>query len=62
MRQFLPLRYVMTPNVPFEKKKMASKLAAPVITSRSVHKMQGGWRRVKFKGNRKRCSEETENV
>ena len=33
----------MTSNVPFEKNKMASILAASVITRWSVHKMQGGW-------------------
>ena len=62
MRRFLSLRYVMTSNVPFEKNKMASTLAVSVITTWSVHKMQGGERRVKFKGNRKRCGEETVKV
>ena len=42
MRQFLSLRYLMTSNVPFEKNKMASMLAASVINTWSVHKMQGG--------------------
>ena len=42
MRQFLSLRYVMTSNVPFEEKKMASSLAASVITVWSVRKMQRG--------------------
>ena len=32
----------MTSNVPFEKNKMASTLAASVINTWSVHKMQGG--------------------
>ena len=40
--RFLSLRYTLTPNVPFEKNKMASTLAASVIISWSVHKMQGG--------------------
>ena len=34
--------YVMTSNVPFEKNKMASTLAASVITTWYVRKMQGG--------------------
>ena len=42
VRRFLSLRYVMTSNVPFEKNKMASTLAVSVITTWSVHKMQGG--------------------
>ena len=58
MRRFLSLRYVMTSNVPFEKNKMASTLAAFVITTRSVHKMQGGYKIE----NRKRYREETEKV
>ena len=62
MRRFLSLRYVMTSNVPFEKNKMASTLAASVLTPCSVHKMQEAERRVKFKGNRKRSEEETEKV
>ena len=41
-RRFPSLRYVMTSNVPFEKNKMASTLAASVITSWYVRKMQGG--------------------
>ena len=56
-------RYVMTSNVPLEKNKMASTLAVSAITTWSVHKMQGGRKvRVKVKGNRMRCGEETENV
>ena len=62
MRRFLSLRYVMTSNVPFEKNKMASTLAASVLTTWSVHKMQEAECRVKFKGNRKRSGEETEKV
>ena len=62
MRQFLSLRYLMTSNVPFEKNKMASTLAASVINTWPVHKMQGGKRLVKFTGKRKRCGEETEKV
>ena len=62
MRRFLSLRYVMTSNVPFEKNKMASTLAASVLTTWSVNKMQEAERRAKFKGNRKRSGEETENV
>ena len=62
MRRFLSLRYVMTSNVPFEKNKMASTLAASVLTIWSVHKMQEAERRVKLKGNRKRSGEETEKV
>ena len=62
MRQFLSLRYIMTSNVPFEKNKMASMLAASVINTWYVHKMQEAERRVKFKGNRKRSGEETEKV
>ena len=42
VRRFLSLRYIMTSNVPFEKNKMASTLAASVIITWSVHKMQGG--------------------
>ena len=38
VRRFLSLCYVMTSNVPFEKNKMASILAA----TWSVHKMQSG--------------------
>ena len=57
MWRFPSLRYVMTSNVPFEKNKMASILAASVITTWSVHKMQS---RVKFKENRKRYRKETE--
>ena len=60
MRRFRSLRYIMTSNVPFEKNKMASTLAASVITTWSVHKMQGGECRVNFKENRKRYGEETE--
>ena len=41
MRQVRSLRYVMA-SAPFEKNKMASTLAASVITTWSVHKMQGG--------------------
>ena len=52
----------MTSNVPFEKNKMASTLAASVLTTWSVHKMQEAERRVNFKGNRKRSEEETEKV
>ena len=55
MRRFLSLRYVMTSNVPFEKNKMASTLAASVITKCKEAE-------VKFKGNRKRCGEETDKV
>ena len=62
MRQFLSLRYLMTSNVPFAKNKMASTLAASVINTWSVHKVQGEMRPVKFKGKRKRCGEETEKV
>ena len=62
MRRFLSLCYVMTSNVPFEKNKMASTLAASVLTTWSVHKMLEAERRVKFKGNRKRSEEETEKV
>ena len=62
MRRFLSLRYVMTSNVPFEKNKMASTLAVSVITTWSVTKCKEAERRVKFKGNRKRCGEETEKV
>ena len=62
MRRFLSLRYVMTSNVPFEKNKMASTLAASVLTTWSVNKMQEAERRVKFKGKRKRSGEETEKV
>ena len=62
MRRFLSLRYVMTSNVPFEKNKMASTLAASVLTTWSVHKMQEAERWVKFKGNRKRSGEETEKM
>ena len=52
----------MTSNVPFEKNKMASTLAASVVTSWSVHKIKckEAERRVKLKGNRKSCREETE--
>ena len=42
VRRFLSLRYVMTSNVPFERNKMASTLAASVIIIQCVHKMQGG--------------------
>ena len=45
----------MTSNVPFEKNKMASTLAASVIT-----KCKEAERRVRFKGNRKRCREAAE--
>ena len=45
----------MTSNVPFKKNKMASTLAASVITTWSVHKMQEEAER-----NRKRCREEVE--
>ena len=62
VRWFLSQRYVMTSNVPFEKNKMASTLAASMITTWSVHKCKEGGRRKKFKGNRKRCGEETERV
>ena len=62
MRRFLSLRYVLTSNVPFEKNKMASTLAASVITTWSVHKCKEAERRVKFKGNRKRSGEKTEKV
>ena len=62
MRQFLSLRYLMTSNVPFEKYKMASTLAAAVIHTWSVHKCKEVERPVKFKGKRKRCGEETEKV
>ena len=40
---------------------MASTLAASVLTTWSVHKMQEAERWVKFKGNRKRSGEETGN-
>ena len=53
MQQFPSLRYVMTSNVPFEKNKMASTLAASVINTLSVHKCKEAERPVKFKGNRK---------
>ena len=62
MRRFLSLRYVMTSNVPFEKNKIASTLAASVLTTWSVNKMQETERRLKFKGKRKRSGEETEKV
>ena len=63
MRRFPSLRYAMMSKVPFEKNKMASTLAASVITTWSVLKMQKeAERRVKFKGNRKRSGEETEKV
>ena len=56
MLRFPSLRYVMMSNVPFEKNKMASTLAASVITTWS----EEAERRVKFKENRKRYREETE--
>ena len=62
MRRFLSLRYVMTSNVPFEKNKMASTLAASVITTCLSTKCKEAARRVKFKGNRKHSGEETEKV
>ena len=43
-----------------EKNKMASTLAASVITTWSVHKCKEAERRVKFKENRTRYREETE--
>ena len=61
MRRFLSLRYVMTSNVPFEKNKMASTLAVSVSHGLFT-KCKKAERRVKFKGNRKRCGEETEKV
>ena len=57
MGRFLSLYNVMTSNVPFETNKMASTLAASVIT-----KCKEAEPRVKFKGNRIRCEEETEKV
>ena len=60
MRRFPSLRYVMTSNVPFEKNKMASTLAASVSLHGLFTKCKEAERRVKFKGNRKRCREETE--
>ena len=64
MRQFLSLRYLMTSNVPFEKNKMASTLAASVITTiyGPFRKCKEVERPVKIKGKRKRCGEETEKV
>ena len=62
MRRFLSLRYVMTPNVPSEKNKMASTFVVSVITTGSVYKMQGGRALSEVKGKRKRCGEESENV
>ena len=50
----------MTSNVPFEKNKMASTLAASVITTWLIKKCKEAERRVRFKGNRKRCQEEAE--
>ena len=58
MRRFLSLHYVMTSNVPFEKNKMASTLAAAGLST----KCKEAERRVKFKGNRKHSGEETEKV
>ena len=60
MRQFLSLRYLMTSNVPFEKNKMASTLAASVIIHGLFTKCKEVDRPVKFKGKRKRRGEETE--
>ena len=56
MRRFPSLRYVMTSNVPFEKNKMASTLAASVINHYMVcsQKCKEAERRVKFKESRKR--------
>ena len=62
MRQFLSLRYLMTSNVPFEKNKMASTLAASVINTGLFTKCKEVERPVKFKEKRKRCGEETEKV
>ena len=55
MRRFLSLRYVMTSNVPFERNKMASTLAA---SAWSVHIKQGAERWLNLKGHRKRSGEE----
>ena len=52
----------MTSNVPFEKNKMASTLAASVINTWSFTKCKEVERPVKFKGKRKRFGEETEKV
>ena len=52
----------MTSNVPFEKNKMASTLAVSVTLHGLFTKCKEAERRVKVKGNRKRCGEETENV
>ena len=62
MRRFLSLRYVMTSNGTFEKNKMASTLAASVSLHGLFTKCKEAERRVKFKGNRKRCREETEKT
>ena len=50
----------MTSNVLFEKNKMASTLAASVSLHGLFTKCKEAERRVKFKGNRKRCREENE--
>ena len=52
----------MTSNVPLEKNKLASTLAVSVITTCLFTKFKEAERRVEFKGNRKRCGEETEKV
>ena len=59
VRWFLSLRYVMTSNIQFEKNKMTSTLAASGSLYGMFTKCKEAERRVKFKGNGKRCGEET---
>ena len=52
----------MTSKVPFEKNKMASTLAVYGSLYSVFTNFKEAERQVKFKGNRKRCGEETEKV
>ena len=62
MRRFLSLRYVMTSNVPFERKEDGFSISRYCDHYGLFTKYKETERRVKFKGNGKRCGEETEKV